>query len=231
MAVKQFVSLASPLSDRWPEEYHSVIGGVVAFRVPKDTVATLTAISKGSMEPFVAVEPRVIDQEQIRRRLRMIDREPAAMTDDASHKWIYVYSASFGKATLTLTGPKDWSRTMILGSIYPPPEEAVGREPKFLKIEGDAAPSVEVDGYDNIWLSVVGEVEDGWHLDGGKAIGFRLTRIQEQEVPYDDAPRVKLFLQRSGSPTSGLAAIQRLGPDGLAATFRFRVQARPTPLC
>lgn len=206
----------TPLEQRMP------VGAVYAYPAPTGTVASVRVIRQGMSAPL-----EVLNRETVERL-----GYPAAEGSPA-RQWVYVHAASYGKAELRLTAPAGERYTVVLGMIYPH-EQPVG-EPQRLEVAGSGgAPSFVVDAdHNTLWLSVPGQVGDGWRMTSGDQTSFSLVRVEQLAMPHGDDPRVGLFLEAGRSVSSGVIELQTV-PAGLFSapkTYRFKVDARPVPAC
>ncbi len=232
IVAKQFFPYAERSTGHWPSAYTTPIGGLVSFLAPKGTVLQLKALFKGMSDALTPINERQVAIATAKQRQRFVDGDQPVDFSPQKYQWIHVFAQSFGKSEALLTGPRGWKHRMEIGVVYPSAEESIGRLPVAATLSSDGAPILSVDAYDNILLSVPGEVADQWELiDGAAGIGFKLTRIEMQEVPYKDAPRVRLFLSSNRSPQIDIATIKRASRTGEVVQFQFRIEARPTPVC
>lgn len=225
--VQQFLPYAELSTLHWPSELEIVMGGVLSFLVPKGSAIEIKALSKGMSEPLREVNQAAIAG----ARMQFAGREKIVKFDRNKYQWMYVHASSFGKSQLVLQNKKGWRHTMTVGVVYPPSEEAGGRPPVVVRMGESSEPVLQVNSRDTIVLSVPGEATDHWRLMEEAETGFKLTRIEHQEVPYGDAPRVRIFLSGSASLHSAAARIQRTDGAGTASSFGFKLEARPVPAC
>jgi hypothetical protein len=216
----------------WPSTLDVTIGSVLGFLVPAQAQVEITPLSKGSMEPLVRVEPQIVDK--VRLYPGFVPEPLVLNGDGGRYRWVYLHAQSYGKSQIRMTGPKGWQYAVTVGNVYPPAEQAVGRAPLALRLELEGEPpGIRVDAYDNIVLSVPGQVTDGWGLEGES--GFRIARIETQDVPYGDPERVSLLLRNSRSPRSGLVKVLRGSGGGSGGSgrrvFSFQLEAMPTAKC
>lgn len=211
-------SAAQPM----PLEQRIPVGAVYAYLLPEGTVASVQVIRQGMSPPL-----EVLNRETVERL-----GYPATQ-GAPEQRWIYVHAASYGKAELHLTTPAGKAYAVLFGMVYPH-EQPVG-EPKPLEVGGNGGePSFAVDANNNtLWLSLPGQVNDGWRMTAGDETTFSLIRVEQLAMPYGDEPRVGLFLEAGRSVRSGAIELQSV-PAGLFAatkTYRFKVVARPVPTC
>ncbi|WP_416047101.1 hypothetical protein [Cupriavidus basilensis] len=214
--------LAEPGAQPTPLEQRMPVGAVYAYLAPEGTVASVRVIRQGMSLPL-----EVLNRETVERL-----GYPAA-GGAFEQRWIYVHAASYGKAELRLNTPSGKTYAVVIGMIYPH-EEPVG-EPLRLEVAGSGGePSFAVDANNNtLWLSLPGQVGDGWRMTSGDETSFSLIRVEQLAMPYGDGPRVGLFLEAGRSVSSGVIELQSV-PAGLFAarkTYRFKVNARPVPAC
>lgn len=212
----------------WPVALDVTIGTVLGFLVPAQAQVQITSLAKGSMEPVELVEPQTV--ERVARHPGFVPEPLALKLEGARYRWVYVYARSYGKSQIRLSVPKGWSHVLTLGNVYASAEQNVGRAPLALRLEAEAEapPLIRVDAYDNILLSVPGQVTQGWQLEGES--GLRIARIEAQEVPYGDPERVQLLLQNNRSPRSGRVKVLRGGASD-RQVFSFQLEAMPTAKC
>lgn len=205
-----------PLEQRMP------VGAVYAYLAPEGTVASVQVIRQGMSPPL-----EVLNRETV-------DRLGYPATDGApEQRWVYVHAASYGKAELRLSTPAGKTYAVVLGAIYPH-EQPVGEPQRLEVVASSGEPSFAVDANNNtLWLSVPGQVGDGWRMVAGDETTFSLIRVEQLAMPYGDEPRVGLFLEAGRSVRSGVIELQSV-PAGLFVarkTYRFKVDARPVPTC
>lgn len=198
------------------------VGAVYAYLAPEGTVASVRVIQQGMSPPL-----EVLTREMVERL------GYTAAEGLLEQRWVYVHAASYGKAELRLNTPSGKTYAVVLGMIYPH-QQPVG-EPQRLETGGnDGEPSFTVDANNNtLWLSLPGQVGDGWRMISGDETSFTLIRVEQLAMPYGDAPRVGLFLEAGRSVRSGVIELQS-APVGLFASrknYRFKVDARPVPAC
>lgn len=203
-----------------PMEQRMPIGTVYAYLAPEGTVASVQVIRQGMSPPLEVLNRETVDQLGY-----------PATDGSPEQRWVYVHAASFGKAELRLSTPSGKTYAVVLGMIYPH-EQPVG-EPQRLEVAG-SEPSFAVDANNNtLWLSLPGQVGDGWRMSAGDETTFSLVRVEQLAMPYGDEPRVGLFLEAGRSLRSGVIELQSV-PAGLfiaRKTYRFKVDARPVPTC
>lgn len=207
----------APLEQRMP------VGAVFAYLAPEGAVASVRVIRQGMSPPL-----EVLTQETVERL-----GYPVEKNGPLAQRWVYVHAASYGKAELRLNTPSGETYAVVLGMIYPH-EQPVG-EPQRLEVASSGSePSFTVDANNNtLWLSLPGQVGDGWRMTSGDETTFSLIRVEQLAMPDGDDPRVGLFLEAGRSVRSGVIELQSV-PAGLFAarkTYRFKVDARPVPAC
>ena len=230
IAARRWMPLTESAVQHAPALQSMPIGSLYAYLVPDGTKASIKVISQGSMTPLELVTTETI--ERIRRRIRYEDRSGASIQAPAGQQWLYVYAASYGKSELRLTGPSGWTYSVVLGMVYPQAQPA--GEPQVLDANGsgDERRFVVDANHNTLWLSVPGQVDDGWRITSGEDTSFELMRVEQLAVPYGDEPRVALFLVAGRSVRSGQIEIQSgRGLLGAKKSFRFKVEARPVPAC
>lgn len=221
----------SPLTDgstgHWPAETTVDVDTVMSFLVPVDAKVELAFVKKGMADPL-----RIFGAEshaQMRASTNLSPRWVDIPYDAKKFRWVHIHAASYGIGEIRMSAPS-WARQIRVTSYFPSPLDSV-RRPVALTLAGgsEARQSVSVDGRDNLEVTVPGNVADGWLVSPVTETGFRLFRIL-QVWKYGDEPQVKFFFIGTSNPKNATMTLQRMRGEG-EDTFRFEIQARPTPLC
>ncbi|WP_428852216.1 hypothetical protein [Imbroritus primus] len=214
----------------WPAETTAQIGSITSLLVPADAQVEVKAIKQGMMAPLTIFGEA--SHEQMRASRDLAPRWVDLPYDPKKFRWVHIYASSFGESEIRMSSPSGWTQNMKVTLVYPSPTEQVTRSPVTLTLGTETAATPEtahVDARDNIEVIAPGLVGDGWTVSPEEPGRFKLIRVLQVQKT-DGEPQVRLFFAGTSSPRSETVTIRR-GGTLTGTSFRFRIEARPTPAC
>ena len=227
LQVRQLIPSASRSTTHWPARRDILIGSVLSVLVPREAAVEISHLARGMLEPVTVIGDEALNKAA--RRIEYPEGRPRIEFDAAGHRWVHLYSSSFGKSRVVFKGSNNWTQAMTVGVLYPSEMPHGDPTPLDLVNPGETPTFWLSASSSSLWVSVSGSVEDGWRLSAGSDLGLALTRVEQLDVPYGDAPRVAVFLRGGRSVRAGSAVLQRNGDS--PAAFQIRIHVRPTPAC
>lgn len=213
-----------------PPMQHMPIGWVYAYAVPKDATVGVKPLKQGALAPLEVLSEETV--KRVRPMFRNASPDAAIENLSAGQKWIYVHAASYGKAELHLSSPSGWRHSVVLGMVYPQVTPTGDPIPVDIGDSGQESQFALDANRNTLWLSMAGQLDDGWRMVRGQETSLQLMRLEQLEVPFGDEPRVGVFLVGSRSMRPGTIEIQRgANSSKLPQIFRFHIQVRPVATC